>query len=266
MCGGQLVHPSSTPDAAFFFADRFVAVDHQLNEIYCVAVYLLNRHDLCDDTERWTSATLEQISCFLQQEVPRPEPCCQGGGGQHMSFSLHRSPSQYAADVHRCLELLHAGESYEICLTNRYQKKRVRGSDRELYRHLRRRNPAPYGAWLKFGTGVASLTICCSSPERFLRGERDRTLEAKPIKGTSARSMDPLIDRASKTALQNSEKDQAENLMIVDLLRNDLGRICEVFSVTVPSLMEVPIHTCLDTMHALLVPYRWSLLRRYISW
>ena len=235
------MHRSSTPDAAFFFADRFVAVDHQLNEIYCVALYPLNRQDLCDDAKAWISATLEHVTRLPQQDLPCRERCCRGRGGHHhpSSFSVNRSPSQYEADVHRCLELLHAGESYEICLTNRYQKKRVRGSDRELYRHLRRRNPAPYGAWLRFGTGVSSLTICCSSPERFLKGDRDRTLEAKPIKGTSAKSSDPQTDRASKMALQNSEKDQAENLMIVDLLRNDLGRICEVFSVTVPSLMEV---------------------------
>ena len=72
------------------------------------------------------------------------------------------------------------------------------------------------------------LQICCSSPERFLRASRDGVLEAKPIKGTARRHADADADMLAAAALAASEKDQAENLMIVDLLRNDLGRICEV--------------------------------------
>lgn len=70
--------------------------------------------------------------------------------------------------------------------------------------------------------------MCCSSPERFLRGTRGGDLEARPIKGTASRCADPVADHAAAAALAASEKDQAENLMIVDLLRNDLGRVCEV--------------------------------------
>lgn len=85
-----------------------------------------------------------------------------------------------------------------------------------------------------------NVTICCSSPERFLKLDRQGVLEAKPIKGTAARVLDdPLQDAAAAQQLAASEKDRAENLMIVDLLRNDLGRICEPCSVHVPGLMEV---------------------------
>ncbi len=77
--------------------------------------------------------------------------------------------------------------------------------------------------------GPPGPTICCSSPERFLRGDRGGLLEARPIKGTAARRpADPAADAAAAAALAASEKERAENLMIVDLLRNDLGRVCEV--------------------------------------
>lgn len=82
--------------------------------------------------------------------------------------------------------------------------------------------------------------VCCSSPERFLRLDRAGTLEARPIKGTTRRRPnDPGADAAAAARLAASEKDRAENLMIVDLLRNDLGRVCTPGSVHVPGLMEV---------------------------
>jgi hypothetical protein len=85
-----------------------------------------------------------------------------------------------------------------------------------------------------------NVTICCSSPERFLKLDRHGVLEARPIKGTAARVLhDPQQDAAAAQQLAASEKDRAENLMIVDLLRNDLGCICQLCSVHVPALMEV---------------------------
>lgn len=94
--------------------------------------------------------------------------------------------------------------------------------------------------------------VCCSSPERFLRLDSQRVLEARPIKGTAARVLDDAQqDAEAARQLAASEKDRAENLMIVDLLRNDLGRICEPCSVHVPGLMEVRIYSlvhCCDDM------------------
>lgn len=135
------------------------------------------------------------------------------------------------------MQALYAGDSYEICLTTTLATtSSIHPWD--LYLALRKINPAPYAAWLNFGT--QGPTICCSSPERFLRGERGGRLEAKPIKGTARRVLDDVkADAACAAALEASEKDRAENLMIVDLLRNDLGRVCETGSVHVPALMQI---------------------------
>jgi para-aminobenzoate synthetase len=114
-----------------------------------------------------------------------------------------------------------------------------------LYRALRRRNPAPFAAYLKLG----ELTVLSSSPERFLAVDRDRRVQARPIKGTAPRSADPALDEEQRAGLLNDEKTFAEHLMIVDLLRNDLGRVCEVDSVRVPQFMVVEPYT---TVHQLI--------------
>ncbi len=119
------------------------------------------------------------------------------------------------------------------------------GSPLGLYRRLRARNPAPFGAYLEFaGAQVASI-----SPERFLRLDAATGVaEARPIKGTRPRGTTPAEDRALARELLESEKDRAENVMIVDLLRNDLGKLCRPGSVRVPTLFALESH---PTVHHL---------------
>ncbi|GBG68235.1 hypothetical protein CBR_g2786 [Chara braunii] len=167
------------------------------------------------------------------------------------SFRAVKSQESYVEDVKHCLEAIYSGESYEVCLTTSLISDRAPANPLSFYRILREKNPAPYAAWLNFSSD--SLSICCSSPERFLRLDKDRTLEAKPIKGTVPRGTNEAEDELRKQTLMCSEKDSAENLMIVDLLRNDLGRVCDLGSVHVPIFMDVETYA---TVHQLVSTIR----------
>lgn len=163
-------------------------------------------------------------------------------------------------------QALRAGESYELCLTTSLHRRAPAPVDAwALYRTLRAINPAPYAAWLR-GT-LGDPTVACSSPERFLKADREGVLEAKPIKGTAARADDSREDAARAAALRASEKDRAENLMIVDLLRNDLGRVCVPGSVHVPSLMRVEsfatVHQLVSTVRGRRRPVCWGVCSPY---
>lgn len=140
----------------------------------------------------------------------------------------------YCAAVERCRERILAGDVFEVCLTQRLEAD-LALPPWQLYRRLRAVNPAPFAAWLQF----PGFQIVSASPERFLSLAADRTAESRPIKGTRPRGDDPAEDARLREELATSAKDRAENLMIVDLVRNDLGRVAEIGSVEVPELMVI---------------------------
>ena len=152
---------------------------------------------------------------------------------------------------------LHSGDSYEVCLTDRFLGT---GTFNGLtyYCALRTANPAPYAAYFRFTEFDDDVEIASASPERFLTVDDRRIAESKPIKGTSPRGDTRVEDEALSRALREDPKTRAENLMIVDLLRNDLGRVCTAGSVTVPKLMEVEsypaVHQLVSTIRGELRP------------
>ncbi|MEU6805750.1 aminodeoxychorismate synthase component I [Streptomyces neyagawaensis] len=233
-------HTADTPDASWLFADRLIAVDHQEGHTYAVC--------LAEDTPaaareagEWLDTALAQLTFIatnptlpLRSSTPYPraaEPW------------LVRDRATYLADIDACKAELHAGTSYEVCLTNAARLP-APYDPYDFYRALRRVNPAPYAAFLRFG----DLDIAGSSPERFLRITRDGLAEAKPIKGTAPRGSTPEEDDRLRDELAADAKTRAENLMIVDLLRNDLGRVSRTGTVRVSRLMATETYA---TVHQL---------------
>lgn len=147
-------------------------------------------------------------------------------------------PGEYAAAFAQVQEHLHAGNSYEVNLTYRTRTP-GRLSPAAAYLRLRSANPAPYAGFLQHDVPGARAWLLSSSPERYALVTEDRVLETKPIKGTTPRGATPADDDAARAHLAADPKFRAENLMIVDLLRNDLAMVCEVGSVEVPVLMDV---------------------------
>ncbi|KRC53208.1 MULTISPECIES: anthranilate synthase component I family protein [unclassified Nocardioides] len=147
-------------------------------------------------------------------------------------------PPDYAAAFSTVQEHLHAGNSYEVNLTYRTRTPSAL-SPAAAYLRLRSVNPAPYAGFLQHDVPGARAWLLSSSPERYALVTEDRTLETKPIKGTTPRGTTPEEDEEARAHLAGDPKFRAENLMIVDLLRNDLAMVCEAGSVEVPVLMEV---------------------------
>jgi len=168
----------------------------------------------------------------------RPAPALDRARPPSTALESNFTRPQYEAAVSRIRDYIAAGDVYQVNLSQRFHAP-FAGSPLELYRRLRTRNPAPFGAYLEFGDGcVASI-----SPERLVRVDAaTRTAEARPIKGTRPRGATPARDRELRHELQHSGKDRAENVMIVDLLRNDLGKVCRPGSVRVPSLFALESH------------------------
>ncbi|MBF6268126.1 aminodeoxychorismate synthase component I [Nocardia farcinica] len=243
-CGARAAHRAATPDAQWIFADRLIVVDHVAGQTHLVA--LTDDDTAADQWLRETGRVLETLPAWAN-----PAELAIESAPASVAPLLNRGRDRYLADIAACLEYLRAGESYEICLTDSLTVDAAIGG-LDFYRTLRRCNPAPYAAYLRFD----DLEIACSSPERFLKIDRARTVESKPIKGTAPRGATPGEDERLRRELADSPKTRAENLMIVDLLRNDLGRVCQIGSVHVPELMATESYS---TVHQLVSTVRGTL-------
>ncbi|QHM71228.1 aminodeoxychorismate synthase component 1 [Mixta intestinalis] len=167
-------------------------------------------------------------------------------------WQSNMTPEGYRERFERIQAWLQAGDCYQVNLAQRFQAA-YQGDEWQAFQRLNRSNRAPFSAFLR----LPQSTVLSLSPERFLALDGDR-IETRPIKGTLPRLEDAQADRQQALKLANSEKDRAENLMIVDLLRNDIGRVAQPGSVTVPELFVVEpfpaVHHLVSTVRARLKP------------
>jgi len=221
------------PDLSLGFYDAVWAWRRSTGEGWCVSTGLAE-----EDPKRRERRARE----VLEAQWSRVRAGARGGRSPVTRVAAPRLESNFTREsygrmVEIALEHIAAGDIYQVNLSQRF---RVEGAPApaEVYRSLRDAAPAPFLAYVSLeGAGIAS-----SSPERFFRVQ-GRRIETWPIKGTRPRGASPAEDEALRAELARSAKDRAENVMIVDLERNDLGRVCEIGSVTVPSLCEIASHS-----------------------
>jgi para-aminobenzoate synthetase component 1 len=216
--------PADPPDVTFHVVDTF-AVSFPSGETEVVSWGLAPDGSFDGRLALRRAGELEDM---LRGPAPPPVPAPAPG---ELRASLSRA--DHAAALGRLREAIERGDIYQGNLTCRFETE-LPGDGVPLFEALLRGNPAPHAAFLE----AEGLTVVSASPERLLRVD-GRRVETRPIKGTAARHPDPAEDAARACALAASPKDRAELLMITDLLRNDLGRVCRFGSVRVPHLQDV---------------------------
>jgi para-aminobenzoate synthetase component 1 len=229
------------PDLTLLFIDRLIALDHQRGVAYAIGLgFGADPTEASRRAERAMRDYADRLSGVCSRTGVAPSEPDLARRRQLLATpqpdELDRTfdRAEYCARVRALKEEIAAGNVYEANLTQRMSLP-FGGDPWELYLALRRASPAPFACYLDLPDGA----ILSSSPERFLRLDAGGAVESRPIKGTRPRGSSRDEDEALEKELAGSEKDRAENLMIVDLVRNDLGRVCEIGSVRVPELMSV---------------------------
>ncbi len=236
----------SLPDVVLALYDWVIAWDHDTAEAWLISTGVpavgQERRRLAETRLRQVKKLLEGATSVSDMAPSLPQKV-DGDSTEPGGVVSTFSPDAYRAAVTRVRDYILAGDIFQANLSQRFTAP-LPCPPFELYTRLRSRNPAPFAAYFEIeGTAVLSV-----SPERFLRLEEDGSVETRPIKGTRPRGADPADDARLEQELLSSDKDRAENVMIVDLLRNDLSRVCRAGSIHVPSLCSLESH---PTVHHL---------------
>lgn len=214
------------PEIYLGFYDAVVAVDHLAGTV-CLCASRLSEGIPEEKISRWR----RKIARAPRGAVSGTATAAGAGALPPLAaLAEHFTRESYCAAVARAREYIAAGDIFEVNLSQRFAVP-LKGTAWELYCRLRKLNPAPFAAYLRF----PEVEVVSASPERFLK-VRDGVVETRPIKGTRPRGRTPEEDERLRRELWESEKDRAELTMIIDLERNDLGRVCAVGSVKVPEL------------------------------
>lgn len=211
------------PDCYFGIYDGVIIIDHQEDTVYIAALGIRGSAVQRVDSIEKMIVTAEQSGVSVQVEM----------NPQKIDFKANMSKEMYLKAIQKIREYIRAGDIYQANFTQRFECT-FEGAPYDLYAKLRTINPAPFASLINFGEGM----IVSSSPERFIQ-IKDRIIETRPIKGTRPRGKTPEEDQKNRQDLLTSEKDQAELLMIVDLERNDLGRVSKTGTVKVTELFHL---------------------------
>jgi len=234
------------PDMAVGIYDQVIAFDHRKNETW-----------LFTHAENYTQARKKQN--YLLSLIAHPPAPEKFEGDEGLTWTPRVTPDSYKTAINTVKDTIAAGDIFQANLSQRFDAALPDGFDPFAhYLRLRDINPAPFAAYMNCG----AVTISSASPERFL-SVRDGRVETKPIKGTRRRSKNPALDTAAREELAQSEKDRAENTMIVDLLRNDLSKVCEPRSVNVFELCKLEsfasVHHLVSTVRGMLADQKTAL-------
>jgi len=223
--GVPVTRVSDRPDAALVFVDRLLAFDHAAGTLTALA---LTEDGLADLRSRHAGVALRRAQGPVPELVEGREPV----DGRVATWA--DTDAEYLDKIRACQAAIYEGEAYQLCLTTEAS---VAGSPDPLTTYLRLRtgSPSHHGGYIRAG----EVALLSASPEQFLSVTPDGIVESKPIKGTRPRGGSAASDAALARELLASDKERAENLMIVDLMRNDIARVSEVGSVAVPSLLAV---------------------------
>lgn len=202
-------------------ADRLVAVDHAARRLWAIAPA---------EDDGWADAARALVRAAAASPGGTATPAA--AAAERIAASRH-TPHEYAELVEQCRESIREGDAYVLCLTTRFS---VTGpvDPASVFLRLRALTPAHHGGYVRSG----DRALLSASPERFLE-VREGVARTRPIKGTRPRSADPGADAALAAELRSSPKERAENVMIVDLMRNDLSRVSAPGSIRVDRLLEV---------------------------
>lgn len=242
-------HEAPTPDSLWLPAVRYLVHEHARPGA-AARSWLVGDESWCEAAERLLSAALTPVLSAAGECASENTPVNTPDNAPELAeLLLFPAPAAeaYMDAVRASQHEIYEGNSYEVCLTAQTVARIPNPSPElffELYRRQRAHNSAPYAAYLRCG----DFSVLSSSPERFLSVDTHRNAQTKPIKGTVPRGATPEEDAAAAAWLRTDEKTRAENLMIVDLLRNDLSTVSDPASVRVPVLMGVESYS---TVHQL---------------
>lgn len=246
----NILPPSQTPDMMIGIYDQIYAYNNQQKQGFLIT------HGTENDIKTKENKFIKSIDKSSSRNLKIPNDF----HTVNLNWRSEKTREQYQKDVSKIIEYIYAGEIYQANLTHRFDAELPENFSPYLhYLNLRKINAAPFSGYFH----TDAITISSASPERFIQCNKKGQIEAKPIKGTMPVSANAAINEANKNTLLNSEKDHAENIMIVDLLRNDLSKCAKSHSVSVPKLCALEsfthVHHLVSTVTATLAKNKTSL-------